>query len=115
MLRPVEKVGRWCDSDDGGRTCFAYTSYFADGRVVGNGRFANDNKRFEGEGTWFHFMGKSCLDVNYLVYGNDDEMGEDYRAFFCNRIISLEGDVFVYETSDGEPAAMFRVSRRAGK
>ena len=42
--------GVWCNSNDGGRTCWAYDEFFADGSFAACGRTDDDPRPFRGGG-----------------------------------------------------------------
>ncbi len=45
-------VGVWCNSNDGGSTCWAYDEFRTDGTFEACGRTEDDPRPFRGQGTY---------------------------------------------------------------
>lgn len=115
---PSEKIGTWCESDDGGQTCYGVTSYFSDGSIYADMYLQTNNARYIADGIWFHRLDKSCVEIT-RIRQVDSETGhiiKDEKPFsFCNTTISLTQEVFEYSRSNGEVSKMYRLSSSPNK
>lgn len=113
---PTSKVGKWCESHDNGKTCRSYTSYFKDGGVYSYGTFEEYGVRYIAKGTWYHKGQLSCIEAEYTIFDiASNKVAEKYSANFCNKILSLSGDVFIYEDREGVVNEMFLLSKTPNK
>lgn len=103
------RIGKWCESDDEGKTCIGYISYFDEGNVYAYG--VTEDIFYIATGNWQQEGNKSCLSLTYKLFDPLTETPYPPEEFnFCNSIISIDENNFSYTTDDDEIATMYRVS-----
>jgi hypothetical protein len=99
-------VGTWCNSDDGGRSCWAWDRFTADGRFEACGRAAGDPKPFRGAGR-FEVQGRRMC---YRVEQASDNFWLPPGARYCTDIVAIERATHRYRDLDS--GAEFTLHRR---
>ena len=80
-------VGVWCNSDDGGKTCWAFDEFRADGTFRACGRTTDDGLPFEGSGR-FDVNGRRMC---YRVHSASDTFWVRPGSRFCTDIVAIDG------------------------
>jgi hypothetical protein len=100
-------LGAWCNSHDGGRTCWAYDRFFADGRFHACGRHDDERRPFSGTGI-VDVKGRTmCYRVTQASPNFWLEPGERY----CTQIVAIDRRTHRYR--DLDTGAEFTLHRRA--
>lgn len=99
-------VGSWCNSEDGGRTCWAHDEFFADGRFRACGRTLDDAIEFEGTGR-FEVRGQRMC---YQVERATDSFWIRPGTRYCTDILDIDNRQHVYR--DIESGQRFLLYRR---
>lgn len=109
---PTEKIGTWCESDDGGISCFGYTTYLKNGSCSSHGELPELNVGFNIECRWWHEGNNSCIEPIY-EYEYDIKTLEKIKigktGKFCNKIVSMNEKEFKYITDKGENKTMYKL------
>lgn len=104
--------GAWCNSDDGGRTCWAYDIFHADGTLRACGRFPDESQPFDGTGVVGVEGNVMCYRVTRATPGFWVKPGTAY----CTRILSVSGTSHTYQDMDsGRTFRLFRVPLSAAR
>ncbi len=98
-------VGAWCNSDDGGHTCWAYDEFLADGRFRACGTHPDDRRRFEGAGR-FEVTGRRMC---YRVDSATDSFWVRPGTRFCTDIVGIDGREHRYrDIESGQTFVLYR-------
>lgn len=116
-LRPVEGAalaqaleGVWCNSNDGGRSCWAYDEFFADGRFEACGRTEDDAAPFRGGGPVEVLGQRMCYDVRVANAAFWLPVG----ARYCTEILAIDAHSHRYRDLDtGQVFTLHRVPAAA--
>jgi hypothetical protein len=100
-------LGSWCNSDDGGKTCWAYDEFLADGSFRACGRTPDDGQYFEGSGS-FDVSGRRMC---YRVHSATDTFWVRPGSRFCTDILAI--DKHQHRYLDIESGRSFVLHRRA--
>lgn len=106
-IDPKDIIGIWGNSEDGGKTIWAYDQYFPNGSLKSWGRIPQTPIQFKVEGTYevkHKFKTSSCLTISKTSHPELMPVGEHW----CDEIIELNDKVFVYKSSDGEITILYR-------
>ena len=103
------RIGKWCESDDDGRSCHGYVSYFANGDVYAYGVI--DDILYIATGDWRQVGTQSCLNLTYRIFDVVTELPYPIDEFnFCNEVVAITADTFVYRSESGNDEIMYKVS-----
>lgn len=92
----AELLGLWCNSEDGGRSCWAWDEFRPDGSLHLCGRHAFDREGFSATAT-VHFSGsRMCYQVLEATPTFWLRAGQRY----CTEIVSVAPDAHVYRDLD---------------
>jgi hypothetical protein len=89
-------LGVWCNSNDGGRTCWAYDEFFDDGRFEACGRTDDDPRPFRGQGRVTVIGQRMCYQVTLASANFWIQPG----GRFCTDIVAIEGAAHRYRDID---------------
>lgn len=98
--------GVWCNSHDGGRSCWAYDEFSADGRFEACGRTEDDPRPFRGSGTVTVTGQRMC----YVVATASSNFWLPLSSRYCTDIVSIGPDTHRYR--DIDTGAVFTLYRR---
>ena len=98
-------VGAWCNSDDGGKTCWAYDVFKADGTLRACGRFPDERRAFDGEG----LVSVSGNVMCYRVRSATENFWVKPGSSYCTRILGVSRNSHTYQ--DMESGAKFSLTR----
>lgn len=98
--------GLWCNSDDGGRSCWAWDEFHADGRFEACGRTDDDPQPFRGAGRFGVEGQRLCYVVETASANFWLRPGQRY----CTDIVSLDAHTHRYR--DIDTGATFTLWRR---
>ncbi|EHR40497.1 hypothetical protein [Alishewanella jeotgali] len=105
------RLGKWCESDDGGQSCLGFISYFPNGDVYGYG--VVEDVFYIATGDWQQRDQLSCLNLTYKLFNPLTETPYPPEEInFCNRIVDINPQTFVYLADDGERHTMYRISEQ---
>lgn len=105
-----QRLGKWCESDDQGKTCLGYISYFPNGEVYGYG--VTEEIFYIATGNWQQRDQQSCLNLTYKLFNPLTEIPYPPEEFnFCNQVTAIDEQTFVYLDDAGESNTMYRVSQ----
>jgi len=99
-------VGLWCNSEDGGRSCWAWDEFHADGRFEACGRTDDDLRPFRGSGR-FSVQGQRMCYVVEAASGNF-WLAPGQR--YCTDIVAIDARSHRYR--DIDTGAEFTLHRR---
>ena len=99
-------LGSWCNSDDGGKTCWAHDEFFADGRFRACGKTPDDAVPFSGEGR-FEVSGQRMCD---RIERATDSFWIRPGTRFCTDILAIDERQHSYR--DIESGQRFVLHRR---
>jgi len=88
--------GVWCNSNDGGRTCWAYDEFFADGSFEACGRTDDDPRPFRGGGPVSVSGRRMC----YTVAFASDNFWLRPGGRYCTDILSIDARTHRYRDID---------------
>lgn len=108
LQRALEGV--WCNSSDGGRTCWAWDEFFADGFFEACGRTEDDDRPFAGRGRVSVEGQRMC----YVVTTASASFWLPPGARYCTDIVAIDATTHRYRDLDSgreyqlyrRPAAM---------
>jgi len=98
-------LGAWCNSEDGGKTCWAYDHFTPDGMLRACGRFPDERQVFDGTGVVAVTGDVMCYRVTRATANFWVKPGSTY----CTRIVGISGSAHAYQ--DMESGATFRLLR----
>lgn len=97
--------GLWCNSDDGGRSCWAWDEFTADGRFRACGRTDDDPRPFRGEGRVDVRGQRMC----YVVEAASDNFWLRPGQRYCTDIVAIDARMHRYRDIDsGAEFTLFR-------
>jgi hypothetical protein len=99
--------GLWCNSNDGGRSCWAWDEFGADGRFEACGRTDDDPQPFRGAGTVSVSGRRMC----YVVSAASDNFWLRPGQRYCTDIVAVDRHTHRYR--DIDTGAEFTLYRRA--
>lgn len=106
-----QRLGKWCESDDQGKTCVGYISYFPNNEVYAYG--VTEDVFYIATGSWQQRGQESCLSLTYKLFDPFTETPYPPEEFnFCNQISAIDEQTFVYLDDAGESNTMYRVSQQ---
>lgn len=115
MLFPLAadpRVGKWCESDDGGNTCLGYISYFDNGEVYAYGNI--EGILYIATGHWHQQDDQSCINITYKAF---DQFTEEpllpFEENICNKVFEITDKTFAYKAEDNQTYTMYRESHTA--
>ncbi|WP_127997194.1 hypothetical protein [Piscinibacter defluvii] len=88
--------GVWCNSDDGGATCWAYDEFRTDGTFEACGRTEDDPRPFHGEGTYTFIGSRMC----YVVTRSTVNFWLRPGSRYCTEILSINESAHRYRDID---------------
>ena len=88
--------GVWCNSNDGGRTCWAYDEFFADGSFAACGRTDDDPRPFRGGGPVSVSGRRMCYPVAFA----SDNFWLRPGGRYCTDILSIDARTHRYRDID---------------
>lgn len=97
--------GAWCNSDDGGRTCWAYDHFRDDGTLRACGRHPDEPAGFDGVGVVRIDGTRLC----YRVTAATPNFWVRPGTRFCTRIVAVGADWHRYQ--DPESGALTTLTR----
>jgi hypothetical protein len=98
-------TGVWCNSHDGGRSCWAYDEFLPDGRLRACGRQEDELQPFHGEGTVTVEGQRMC----YLVTAASDNFWLRPGQRYCTDILAIDARSHRYRDIDtGEQFVLIR-------
>lgn len=97
--------GAWCNSDDGGRTCWAYDHFRDDGTLRACGRHPDEPIGFDGVGV-VQFDGALLC---YRVTAATPNFWVRPGTRYCTRIVEVSPDMHRYQ--DLESGALYTLTR----
>lgn len=86
-------IGTWCNSVDGGQSCWALDFISADGRLRACGRQPDDGEPFDGSGTLQVDGDRLC----YRVQQASESFWVRPGSLYCTRIVGVGPQQHVYE------------------
>lgn len=98
-------VGVWCNSNDGGATCWAYDEFRADGTFVACGKTEDDALPFRGEGTYSISGKRMC----YVVTRSSANFWLGPGSRYCTEILAISPTAHRYR--DLDTGAVFELTR----
>lgn len=99
-------VGVWCNSNDGGTTCWAWDEFRADGRFSACGRTEDDPLPFFGEGRY----GVDGMRMCYVVERASANFWLQPGGRYCTDILSVDARTHRYRDIDtGAEFTLLRV------
>lgn len=98
--------GLWCNSDDGGRSCWAWDLFHADGRFEACGRAEGDARPFHGAGRYGVDGRRMC----YVVTAASPNFWLPPGARYCTDIVAIDARSHRYR--DLDTGAEFVLHRR---
>lgn len=98
--------GLWCNSDDGGRSCWAWDEFHADGRFEACGRHQDDTLPFHGSGRYTVQGRRMC----YVVTSASGSFWLRPGQRYCTDIVSIDEHRHRYR--DLDTGAEFTLLRR---
>ncbi|MGD9833813.1 MAG: hypothetical protein AB7U92_13795 [Piscinibacter sp.] len=102
--------GLWCNSNDGGRSCWAWDEFSADGRFRACGRTDDDPRPFRGEGRVEVSGRRMCYTVDAASENFWLRPGQRY----CTDIVAIDAQTHRYRDIDtGAEFTLFRRDNRA--
>ncbi len=101
-------TGVWCNSADGGKSCWAHDQFFRNGRFRACGRNSDDGMYFEGSGR-FQVEG---IRMCYVVDSATDSFWVRPGSRFCTDIVDI--DTRQHRYRDIESGESFLLFRREG-
>jgi len=105
LQRALEGV--WCNSDDGGRTCWAYDEFFASGRFSACGQTDDDPRAFRGGGAVSVTGRRMC----YTVDTASDNFWMAPGQRYCSDIVAIDAHTHRYRDIDtGREFTLYRRS-----
>ena len=99
--------GLWCNSYDGGRSCWAWDEFGAEGRFEACGRTDDDPRPFRGAGTVSVSGQRMC----YVVTAASDNFWLRPGQRYCTDIVAIDRRTHRYRDIDS--GAEFTLYRRA--
>lgn len=98
-------TGVWCNSHDGGRSCWAYDEFLPDGRLRACGRHEDELLPFHGEGRVTVQGQRMC----YLVTSASDNFWLRPGQRYCTDILAIDAQTHRYRDIDsGQDFVLFR-------
>lgn len=97
--------GAWCNSDDGGRSCWAWDQFFADGTLRACGRQPDERQPFDGEGRFTVEGDRMC----YVVTRASPNFWVRPGSRYCTRIVAIGAREHTYQ--DLETGERFTLTR----
>lgn len=88
--------GAWCNSEDGGRSCWAYDVFLPDGRLQACGRWPDDPQPFFGVGVVTISGDRMCYRVTEASANFWVRPGSQY----CTRILAVSPQMHRYQDLD---------------
>lgn len=98
--------GVWCNSEDGGATCWAYDEFFADGSFQACGVAEGDARPFAGSGD----VSVSGRTMCYVVTTASDNFWLPPGSRYCTEIVAIDRHTHRYR--DVDTGAEFTLHRR---
>lgn len=98
--------GLWCNSSDGGKSCWAYDHFHRDGRFEACGRTEDDERPFHGAGR-VSVQGQTMC---YVVTRASDNFWLPPGSRYCTDIVSIDRHTHRYR--DRDTGAVFTLYRR---
>jgi hypothetical protein len=98
-------VGAWCNSDDDGRTCWAYDVFSEDGTLRACGQFPDQKRPFDGAGRVSIAGSVMC----YRVLNATENFWVKPGSTYCTRILEISSTAHTYQ--DLESGAKFKLLR----
>ena len=105
LQRALEGV--WCNSNDGGRTCWAYDEFSSDGRFAACGRTDDDRQAFRGAGSVTVQGQRMC----YVVTSASGNFWIRPGGRYCTDIVAIDDRTHRYR--DIDTGSEFTLYRRA--
>ena len=106
------RIGKWCESDDEGKSCHGYVSYFPNGDVYGYGVI--DDMFYIATGDWRQVGKQSCLNLTYRLFDVTSEQPYPIDEYnFCNEVVLINADTFRYRSESDSVETMYRHSNAA--
>lgn len=99
-------LGTWCNTADGGRSCWAWDEFSADGRFRACGRTDDDPRPFRGEGRVEVRGQRMC----YVVDAASDNFWLRPGQRYCTDIVAI--DALTHRYRDIDTGAQFTLFRR---
>lgn len=104
--------GVWCNSADGGRSCWAWDEFGADGRFRACGRTDDDPRPFRGEGRVDVRGQRMCYEVDSASDNFWLRPGQRY----CTDIVAIDAGTHRYRDIDtGAEFTLFRRDNAAAR
>ena len=100
-------LGLWCNSEDGGRSCWAWDEFHADGRFEACGRTEDDPRPFHGTGRVDISGARMC----YTVTAASENFWLRPGQRYCTDIVAI--DALTHRYRDLDTQAEFTLYRRA--
>lgn len=98
-------LGAWCNSSDGGRSCWAFDVFSEDGTLRACGQFPDETRAFDG-------MGRVSIAGDLMCY-HVLQASENFwvrpGSSYCTRILGISGTAHTYQ--DLETGAPFTLTR----
>jgi len=105
---PALLVGVWGNSDDGGKTFWAYDEYTTDGKILSRGEIPGSDINFKietaynlkkKEGTYFN-----CLEIISTSHPEMLPVGKKW----CNTMVKIDSKEFHFINKRGKARVLFR-------
>lgn len=98
--------GAWCNSEDGGRSCWAWDRFFADGSFTACGRHEDESRPFRGSGR-VTVQGRTMC---YTVTEASENFWLRPGGRYCTEIVAIDAHTHRYR--DLDTGAEFTLYRR---
>jgi len=106
------KIGTWCESNDNGKSCLGYETFYKDGTVKAKGEVIQFGFGYEMEGLWTQTNNKSCI-MPLKVYEYDlitkQPQVPAHSKPFCSTVISIGDKEYIYKNAAGNIFKMYKV------
>ena len=111
---PDLQIGKWCETNDAGKSCFGYEIFHNDGKVTANGELVEFGRGYEMKGSWEQIGKKLCITPIFIRSYELDTMEKletpvQLYEKFCDTVVLVNEEMFLYKNDNGELRTMYRV------
>ena len=104
-----QRIGKWCEPSDDGKSCVGYISYFPNGDVYAYGLI--EEVLYIATGFWQQNADQSCLNLTYKAFDfKTEEPLPTEEDNFCNTVLEITEGQFTYLSGEAQPTTMRRIS-----
>jgi hypothetical protein len=112
------KIGIWCESDDGGETCFGYETFYNDGTVIAEGELTEYGIGYKMNGVWSVKGNTTCmtpLQISSYDLKTKQILESPPVEDICSTMISIDDKEYIYRNSYGKIETMYKVTSDPNK